>query len=579
MIASTFDCGPFSMALVTLSVTWGAMSLPLTILALGASAMALCLVHGLIDAIMARRLPTGYPCPTSRTEAYWPARMPNPAGAGAGARSDGAEPWLPAYRRGCGCSSRNIWKAQSLVVLQCVFRGVVSRGQWPLRECLKVRDACIAPPLRFFFLDSQECADLCKAFGVYPFGKARPRVAHSGDCLNAACVVDDEFVPQRSSRPHPVVPRDMVEPEQQAFWSLIEVSKAGCHRRCVLSERVAASGRPVESHTLSVRTIEIRRCRIILRFARKPGGRSVMRCSHLMRQPKWGHVLNRRFTRTQHHLHRRRDEAGVVRERRPYPFFSDVARRQSRIPREPAKGKPVGLVKVGAGPIPIRADIGDARDAGIGVPEQRAVDQRCHRGTLASCVGIRAEYFLEHGPEIDQVSREAEILLRDLHLQHHGSLRHCTEQWMERLAGLEVDGSVLDLQYDVAPKLPIQRREFLERFFRAIVGLILRVNECTPHHDAAMRRQCVCKHIGAVSMRTGVILRTGLSLGMSFHEEAAEVRNECVNLIGLRAPPVTHGRVQRIRCAEPADFDWCTKAGGQIHTQSVGAKHIGESRE
>ena len=80
------------------------------------------------------------------------------------------------------------------------------------------------------------------------------------------------------------------------------------------------------------------------------------------------------------------------------------------------------------------------------------------------------------------------------------------------------------------------------------VGIdVLVVDERAPHHDAAVRRQRVGQHVGAVGVRAAVVLRAGLAFAVGLDDEAAEVGNQPVDLVRLRlsttAPPP--GRADR----------------------------------
>ena len=104
-----------------------------------------------------------------------------------------------------------------------------------------------------------------------------------------------------------------------------------------------------------------------------------------------------------------------------------------------------------------------------------------------------------------------QILLGDLELYHHRSLLHGGEQRAVRLTGLEVDGTVLDLNDHIVGKLTIEGHEFLASLIGTIAALWI-IHEGTPHHDTLMRLQHTCQHIGTIGMGTSEVLRTRLSL-------------------------------------------------------------------
>ena len=83
----------------------------------------------------------------------------------------------------------------------------------------------IAPPLRFLFLDGEECSDLGEALGIDPVLLPVPGLAHLADRTHAAIVVEQHFFPERASRRHLPIPRNVVEPEQQVLRHLVRIGK------------------------------------------------------------------------------------------------------------------------------------------------------------------------------------------------------------------------------------------------------------------------------------------------------------------------------------------------------------------
>ena len=150
---------------------------------------------------------------------------------------------------------------------------------------------------------------------------------------------------------------------------------------------------------------------------------------------------------------------------------------------------------------------------------------------------------------------------------------------MKRLTRLKVDRPVLHLQDDVVAELPIQRHELVGGLFGAVVGLLLRIDERAPHDDAAVGCHGVGDHVGAVGVGSRVVLRPGLPLGVGFHQEAAEIRNEGVDLIGLGTPPGTDTGIQRVGGFQAADLDGRAEAGRQVHAYAVGSEQVSQGRE
>jgi hypothetical protein len=128
------------------------------------------------------------------------------------------------------------------------------------------------------------------------------------------------------------------------------------------------------------------------------------------------------------------------------PFAGDLLGCQRGVPRESPEGVPVGSVEMGAGPVAVAPDIGDARHA------DRAYDLR----HSAAAPGVGVQHFLPQRREVGDPARLPEIFAGDLRLEHQAGLGHGPEQRVERLARLEIERAVLDLDDHVFGELPVQ---------------------------------------------------------------------------------------------------------------------------
>ena len=170
----------------------------------------------------------------------------------------------------------------------------------------------------------------------------------------------------------------------------------------------------------------------------------------------------------------------------------------------------------------------------------------------------------------------SEVLLRDLQLDDVRCLRHRAEHRVVRLARHEVQRAVLGLDEDVVAERPVERHELHVRALDAI-GIDVRVvDECTPHHDAAVRLHRVRQQVGAVGVRARVVLRSWLPLAVGLDEESAEIRNRRVDLGRLVLPPLSHRWIERIGRRPSADRAGGSEIGGEVDLYSVGAKHVGD---
>ena len=141
------------------------------------------------------------------------------------------------------------------------------------------------------------------------------------------------------------------------------------------------------------------------------------------------------------------------------------------------------------------------------------------------------------GAQIREVRVLAEIFLGDLELEHERRLRHRAEQRMRTVRAAESRaGRSSPARSTLSRNLSVERLELVVRLLDAILrGDFVAVDERAPHHDAAVRRQRVGQHVRAVGVRALVVLRSGLTFGVRFHDEAAEVGNDAIDLVGLRS--------------------------------------------
>ena len=125
---------------------------------------------------------------------------------------------------------------------------------------------------------------------------------------------------------------------------------------------------------------------------------------------------------------------------------------------------------------------------------------------------------------------------------------------MEWLARLKVDRAILDLHQHIVGELAVERLEIIIGLFGAIVRIVMRVDEGAPHHDTAVGLHGGCQHIGPVCMGALIILRARLAFAVCLDEEAAEIGDSPIYLIGLGLPPGGDLRVQRIGRLETVQF-------------------------
>ena len=85
-----------------------------------------------------------------------------------------------------------------------------------------------------------------------------------------------------------------------------------------------------------------------------------------------------------------------------------------------------------------------------------------------------------------------------------------SEKRTERFARLEVDRTVLYLDDDVVSELSVKRSELVISL-AGPVRTFRRIYEGSPHYDAVVWPEGVCKHVRTLRMSAAEVLRSGKS--------------------------------------------------------------------
>src|SRR6185436_13861407 len=110
-------------------------------------------------------------------------------------------------------------------------------------------------------------------------------------------------------------------------------------------------------------------------------------------------------------------------------------------------------------------------------------------------------------------------------LHHQWRFWHGTKNGMKWFAGHEVDGTIFNLYHHVIPECSIQWNKIIVGLLMPVNRIFIAVNECPPDNNSFKWCYCISKHIGAIGMCSFIILRTWLTLAVSFHQESSKVGN------------------------------------------------------
>ena len=188
-------------------------------------------------------------------------------------------------------------------------------------------------------------------------------------------------------------------------------------------------------------------------------------------------------------------------------------------------------------PVAVETRVHDRRDPRHALRAHFARHDFADRGAFAVRVRVGVEEFLPHRPQVHEVLRLTEVFLRRLDLRQRGRLLQRAEQRMKRLARLEVNRAVLDLDEDVRTELSVEPGELDVGAFRPVGIDVFVVDERAPDDVSAVLSHGVAEHVGPLRVVPAVVLRARLPLGIGFDEKAAEVGDERVDLIRLVLPP------------------------------------------
>ncbi len=88
-------------------------------------------------------------------------------------------------------------------------------------------------------------------------------------------------------------------------------------------------------------------------------------------------------------------------------------------------------------------------------------DEVLYRRAVASGVHVEIEHLFPHRREEAEMALLAGVFLRDLQLDGLVCFFQSTEEWRYRLASLEIDRAVLDLDNDVVVELAVEGMEIV----------------------------------------------------------------------------------------------------------------------
>src|ERR1035438_41311 len=134
------------------------------------------------------------------------------------------------------------------------------------------------------------------------------------------------------------------------------------------------------------------------------------------------------------------------------------------------------------------------------------------------------------------------IFLRDLQLDGFVCFLQAAEQRRNRLAHLEVDGAVFDLNDDVVCELPVERMENIVGRLGEIVLLVapvemMVVDKAAVEQQSAVGVERAGNYVGGVGWGAAVAGGSSAAFGVRFHNEAGKIWNLRIKSVNGLLPP------------------------------------------
>src|SRR5574344_1152573 len=170
----------------------------------------------------------------------------------------------------------------------------------------------------------------------------------------------------------------------------------------------------------------------------------------------------------------------------------------------------------------------------------------------------------------------SEIFLCNLQLSHQRGLLYPVEHRCVRFTGLEVERTVLCLQYHIITEQSVFGFKLCHSLFHPVFSLVfIAIHEATPHDNTSVWFDGIGKYVCPVGMLAVIVAWSGLTLRVSLHKEASEVGNNLINLLSLVLPPLCHLRIERVGGLQSSKSHRRCKIHRQIGLNAIGTKNVG----
>ncbi len=212
--------------------------------------------------------------------------------------------------------------------------------------------------------ESPGTRDLLVALGIDERRQSLPRSFHLANRIDATRVSIHQLIPKDAAGLGAIVPRHVVEPQQELLGHALQIAELRGHRRRVLSDGIAARLGAIEANALRVGAMVVNGRPVRARAAFDPRARvrsddrgpsgDAGRAASCNRPPPRATSSSSR-PRASRTAGRSRTSSAPILRRCPCDG-------QHRIPGEAPEGIPVRLLELRTAPVAIGADVGHAGD-------------------------------------------------------------------------------------------------------------------------------------------------------------------------------------------------------------------------
>src|SRR6266849_4926702 len=232
----------------------------------------------------------------------------------------------------------------------------------------------------------------------------------------------------------------------------------------------------------------------------------------------------------------------------------------------------------------IEANIRDADKPSRRTLKLAISHQIFHRRAVATDVQIEIQNLFPHGNEKTEVALLAGIFLGNLQLDRLVRFLQPAEEGRDRLARLEINRPIFDLDDYIAFEGSIERmKDVVCGSGSIILGVapieMMVIDKRPIKKESAVRSESTSEHVGCVGGSSAVNGRPSLPFGISFDDETHEVGDLAIDLVDLALPPVRDVRVQRIKGVETVDRFRTAQVDRKRELDAPRAKHIGDAAE